>query len=92
MIPLFRCLKDLAFYPKFVYHVQGCLLQAVPSIPENGRFGKPKDEVSDMYEELYASIPDPDAYLARVGLTRPAQPDLDFLNRLVYAHQQPVIF
>ncbi len=45
-----------------------------------------------MYEELYASIPDPDAYLARVGLTRPAQPDLDFLNRLVYAHQQRVIF
>ena len=45
-----------------------------------------------MYEELYESIPDPDAYLRRLRMPRPGALNREYLNRLVYAHQRYVVF
>lgn len=45
-----------------------------------------------MYEDYYASIPDIDAYLDRIGMKRPVEPDLKTLNEIVYAHQCKVPF
>lgn len=45
-----------------------------------------------MYEALYESIPDVDAYLDRLRLGRPDRPDKEYLDRLVYAHQRYIVF
>lgn len=45
-----------------------------------------------MYEELYAHIPEPEAYLERLGIPAPLKPNREFLDRLVYAHQCAVPF
>lgn len=45
-----------------------------------------------MYEKLCSSIPDVNAYLERLQLPAPEQPDLNYLDRLVYIHQQRIVF
>lgn len=45
-----------------------------------------------MYEQLYTSIPDVNAYLKRLQLPAPAQPDTDYLDTLIYAHQMRIVF
>lgn len=45
-----------------------------------------------MYEEYYLPIPDPEKYLERLRLPRPAFPDLAALNALIYAHHIHIPF
>ena len=45
-----------------------------------------------MYENLYAPIPDVDAYLDRLQLGSSVRTDLDFLDSLVYFHQCSIPF
>ncbi len=45
-----------------------------------------------MSEELYAPIPDLDAYLARIGIAEAKAPTAAFLDALIYAHQHTVPF
>ena len=45
-----------------------------------------------MYEELYVPLPDPKAYAERIGVPWPIKPDLETLDRLVFAHQCSVPF
>ena len=45
-----------------------------------------------MSEELYAPIPDLDAYLARIGIAEAKKPTAAFLDELIYAHQHTVPF
>ena len=45
-----------------------------------------------MSEELYAPIPDLDAYLARIGIAEAKEPTAAFLDELIYAHQHTVPF
>ena len=45
-----------------------------------------------MSEELYAPIPDLDAYLARIGIAEVKEPTAAFLDELIYAHQHTVPF
>lgn len=45
-----------------------------------------------MSEELYAPIPDIDAYLARIGVAEAKEPSPEFLDELIYAHQHSVPF
>ena len=45
-----------------------------------------------MYEEYYAPIPDLDAVLKRIKVSRPARLDLDALNTLIYQFQCNVPF
>ena len=45
-----------------------------------------------MSEELYAPIPDLDAYLARIGIAEAKEPTPVFLDELIYAHQHSVPF
>ena len=45
-----------------------------------------------MSEELYAPIPDLDAYLARIGIAEAKEPTLDFLDEVIMAHQCSVPF
>ena len=45
-----------------------------------------------MFEELYAPLPDVDAYLDRMGYTGPTEPTLQVLDDLVYAHLTHVPF
>ena len=45
-----------------------------------------------MSEELYAPVPDVDAYLERIGIPSPKNPTPAFLDELIYAHQRSVPF
>lgn len=45
-----------------------------------------------MSEELYAPIPNVDAYLARIGIAQVKEPTAAFLDELIYAHQHTVPF
>lgn len=45
-----------------------------------------------MYADLYTPLPDADAYLERIGISRPQSPTAEFLDELVYAHQRSVPF
>ncbi len=45
-----------------------------------------------MSEELYAPIPDLNAYLQRIGIAEAKQPTAAFLDELIYAHQHSVPF
>lgn len=45
-----------------------------------------------MSEELYQPIPDPQAYLARIGIDKAEKPSPAFLDKLIYAHQHTVPF
>ncbi len=45
-----------------------------------------------MSDELYAPIPDLDAYLARIGINEVKEPSPAFLDELIYAHQHSVPF
>ena len=45
-----------------------------------------------MSEELYAPIPDVDAYLERIGIAERKAPTQAFLDELIYAHQHTVPF
>lgn len=45
-----------------------------------------------MYEELYESIPDAGAYLARLRLQPPVRADKEYLDQLIYAHQRYIVF
>lgn len=40
-----------------------------------------------MYEELYAPLPDKEAYLERLKIEPPNTVDVKYLDRLIYAHQ-----
>ena len=45
-----------------------------------------------MFDELYAPVPDVDAYLERIGYTGPDEPTLAVLDDLIYAHLTHVPF
>ena len=45
-----------------------------------------------MYEDLYMPLPDPDRYLERTGIRQRKQPDLEWLNEILWAHQTTVPF
>lgn len=46
-----------------------------------------------MFEELYAPLPDVDAYLERIGLSGlPRRADLETLDRILYAHVHTIPF
>ena len=45
-----------------------------------------------MSEELYAPLPDLDAYLARIGISEAKEPTTEFLDELIFAHQCSVPF
>ena len=45
-----------------------------------------------MYEPYDLPFPDPDAYLARIGITERPEPTAENLDRLVYAHLTHVPF
>ncbi len=45
-----------------------------------------------MYDKLYLPIPDVGAYLKRLKADFPKQADLEYLDNLIYAHQQNVVF
>jgi N-hydroxyarylamine O-acetyltransferase len=45
-----------------------------------------------MYEEYYAPLPDVDAYLARIGMSRPKSLSKEYLDDLVLAHQCSIVF
>ena len=45
-----------------------------------------------MYEELYAPLPDVDAYLERICIGGARKPSAEFLDELVHAHQLAVPF
>ena len=45
-----------------------------------------------MYEGLYLPLPDGAAYAERIGLPWPLSPDLETLDRIVFAHQCTVPF
>lgn len=45
-----------------------------------------------MFEEMYAPLPDRDAYLARIGYEGPVEPTVEVLDALMYAHLTNVPF
>ena len=45
-----------------------------------------------MSDELYAPLPDVEAYLERIGIREVRKPDAAFLDELIYAHQRNVPF
>ncbi len=61
------------------------LFSIISSVPLNFKENK-------MYSHLYAPIPDIDAYLKRIGMTRPKALTKEYLDELVYQHQLHVPF
>ena len=45
-----------------------------------------------MYDKLYSPIPDIRAYLNRLQVDAPEQTDFEYLDNLIYIHQQKVVF